>query len=242
MHQSLRRPRVQKKKRNKNKTFFIPTLGRPEGQFDGYCSKPLALQEYSFLSSECAANKLHLECYSVVEYANSDYDGYIRLLVLKRCLFLLISYKLPFDLYSIIVQSITLSKMKASVEMEISQNCITTLESLLPRKQFLLRVLLFATPQLSSRIITYKLHWLKPHRYLCYDQQDPSYRYINCLCFFFGTSRQPKCVSIFFVLIKSQNHQPFFFSVIERLVQSTKCHYYSIIAKRSYLQIVLVSF
>ena len=68
-----------------------------------YCSKPLALQEYSFLSSECAVNKLHLECYSVVEYANSDYDGYIRLLVLKRCLFLLISYKLPFDLYSIIV-------------------------------------------------------------------------------------------------------------------------------------------
>ena len=55
------------------------------------------------MSSECAVNKLHLECYSVVEYANSDYDEYIRLSVLKRCLFLLISYKLPFDLYSIIV-------------------------------------------------------------------------------------------------------------------------------------------
>ena len=55
------------------------------------------------MSSESAVNKLHLECYSVVEYANSDYDGYIRLLVLKRCLFLLISYKLSFDLYSIIV-------------------------------------------------------------------------------------------------------------------------------------------
>ena len=48
------------------------------------------------MSSECAVNKLHLECYSVVEYTNSDYDGYIRLLVLKRRLLLLISYKLFF--------------------------------------------------------------------------------------------------------------------------------------------------
>ena len=55
------------------------------------------------MSSEWTANELHLECFSVVEYANSDYDGYITLLVLQRCLFLLISYKLPFDLYSIIV-------------------------------------------------------------------------------------------------------------------------------------------
>ena len=157
MHQSLRRPRVQKKKKQKLFSFQRWVDLRASLTDKRYCSKPLALQEYSFLSSECAANKLHLECYSVVEYANSDYDGYIRLLVLKRCLFLLISYKLPFDLYSIIVQSITLSKMKASVEMEISQNCITTLESLLPRKQFLLWALLFATPQLSSRIITYKL-------------------------------------------------------------------------------------
>ena len=67
------------------------------------CSKPLALQEYSFMSSESAVNKLHLECYSVVEYANSDYDGYIRLLVLKRRLLLLISYKLFFDLYFVIM-------------------------------------------------------------------------------------------------------------------------------------------
>ena len=100
--------------------------------------------------------------------------------------------------------------------------------------------LLFFRCESSTKVRQY-FFCFKPHRYLCYDQQDPSYRYINCLCFFFGTSRQPKCVSIFFVLIKSQNHQPFF-SVIERLVQSTKCHYYSIIAKRSYLQIVLVSF
>ena len=56
------------------------------------------------MSSECAVNKLHLECgYSVVEYTNSDYDGYIRLLVLKRRLFLLISYKHPFDLYLVIM-------------------------------------------------------------------------------------------------------------------------------------------
>ena len=55
------------------------------------------------MSSECAVNKLHLECYSVVEYANSDYDEYMRLLVLKRRLFLLISYKLPFDLYLVIM-------------------------------------------------------------------------------------------------------------------------------------------
>ena len=55
------------------------------------------------MSSECAVNKLHLECYSVVEYTNSDYDGYIRLLVLKRRLLLVISYKLPFDLYLVIM-------------------------------------------------------------------------------------------------------------------------------------------
>ena len=55
------------------------------------------------MSSECAVNKLHLECYSVVEYANSDNDGYIRLLVLKRRLLLLISYKLFFDLYLVIM-------------------------------------------------------------------------------------------------------------------------------------------
>ena len=59
------------------------------------------------MSSEWTANELHLECFSVVEYANSDYDGYIRLLVSKRRLFLLISYKLPFDLYLVIMQSIT---------------------------------------------------------------------------------------------------------------------------------------
>ena len=55
------------------------------------------------MSSEWNANELHLECFSVVEYANSDYDGYIRLLVSKRRLFLLISYKLPFDLYLVIM-------------------------------------------------------------------------------------------------------------------------------------------
>ena len=54
------------------------------------------------MSSEWTANELHLECFSA-EYANSDYDGYIRLLVSKRRLFLLISYKLLFDLYLVIM-------------------------------------------------------------------------------------------------------------------------------------------
>ena len=69
--------------------------------------------------------------------------------------------------------------------------------------------LLFFGCESSTKVRQYFLCF-KPHRYLCYDQQDPSYRYINCLCIFFGVSRQPKCVSIFFVLIKSQNHKPFF--------------------------------
>ena len=47
---------------------------------------------------------------------------------LETLLVLLISYKLPFNLCLVIMKSIPWSKMNASVEIEISWNCIITLD------------------------------------------------------------------------------------------------------------------
>ena len=69
--------------------------------------------------------------------------------------------------------------MKASVEMEISWNCITTLnlccQEIVPIVGAIFcNALAFFTyhniQKCDAHLLKKERSWLKPHRYLCYDQ------------------------------------------------------------------------